>query len=176
MLQLTSPSSLLRVLGAAYVYALHQLGPWNLGMELHPWMILPMCLLNILWLHVPALWSGRVNLQLCVAHLEGTVQYFAILLLIVVYWGESLALSTQAALFLAWHVWQNLSSDWLPSPMLMQLTLCLNFALFVPAVWMHSSTEASSPDFICIHLACDMALMAFQCCIRIYAALFMGEA
>ena len=87
MLQLTSPSSLLRVLGAAYVYALHQLGPWNLGMELHPWMILPMCLLNILWLHVPALWSGRVNLQLCVAHLEGTVQYFAILLLIVVYWG-----------------------------------------------------------------------------------------
>jgi hypothetical protein len=130
------------------------------------------CMLSILSLHVHALCSGRIHLQLCVTQLEGVVLYYGMLLAATLFWNY---IGMQAGLYLCWHVWQNAGRDWLPSPWLMRASLSLCWLLFVPlasvmplASW-EKEDGLSRYEVLMGFLVCDAVLALFQGTIRLYA-------
>ena len=133
-------------------------------------MLLPMCMFCILIPHVPALWSGRVNLDACVGRLEASLLYFVLLQLLLLYCGSGLVLSTLAALCLGWHSVQGASREWIHSPLLLQTSITLFFVAFVPLLW---STHQPLVEKGWSHLMlCDLSLVLLEASLRVYGMLF----
>ena len=181
--------------------------------ELAPWL-LHICLLHILSLHLPSLfvYPHRVNLEQSIKYLEMYVQYFSVLCFMT-YWGSAIVVdglhhsyygiflrgsdpnpsscmlifTTQAVLYLVWHVLQKTihpAQPWIVSPRVMQIGLCAYALCVVPMVWMQSDYHFQCPDSLPVNnngktvgiwiqmyiatLVCDLSLVVSQCWIRIY--------
>lgn len=139
--------------------------------------ILQLCMVSVLSVHIPALWSGRVNLCACVARLEKGVLYFGILQTLCLVWGDGLAtVNTCAALSLAWYVWSNSHREWLPTPESMKVTLTVYFAVCVPLLWLISATPPEDTEITTVLLVtaclCDISLLCLECVLQAYARLW----
>lgn len=131
-------------------------------------------MVSILSLHLPALWSGQVNLQRCVSQLEKTVLYFGVLQMMVLWWGNGSAEeNAYAALCLSWYVWNNIGQEWLPTPELMKSTLVVYFVACVPILWLQSPKVAAWPPLsIPMLFLCDISLLALECISLAYGRLW----
>ena len=168
-----SPTPLTRVLVFGYIYALRKAHEAMEGWWVPPCAILQLCMLSVLSLHVPALWSGRVNLQRCITQLEQTIMYFSILHFMVVWWSDGSAVAyTTAALCLGWYVWSRISREWLPLPELMKTTLVLYFVGCVPLLWIQSPRPAVSHRPELYEFLCDISLVCFECTAHVYDRLW----
>jgi hypothetical protein len=140
-----------------------------------PCAILHLCMLSILCLHVPALWSKHVNQRACVTQLEKTSLYFAVLQSLVLgVGGDGSTMGyTLAALCLGWYVWQSLHQnrgEWLSAPKQMKQMLVLYFVGCVPAMWMWSPKEEPQ-RLVLLLLICDVSLVCSECVLQVYVRL-----
>ena len=172
---MSSPSSMIRIMGLGYITLLKHAHVIFKGWEIIPsCTILQLCMVSILSLHLPALWSGQVNLQRCVSQLEKTVLYFGVLQMMVLWWGNGSAEeNAYAALCLSWYVWNNIGQEWLPTPELMKSTLVVYFVACVPILWLQSPKVAAWPPLsIPMLFLCDISLLALECISLAYGRLW----
>lgn len=186
------PSAIARVWGLGYIYALQKTGPlvvvsdwWRLIILIikpeawwwvSPCMILQLCMLGILSLHLPALWSERVNRRTCVTQLEKTALYFAVLQgLMLMGWGNGSATEyTCAALCLGWYVGQSRKKrEWMSAPERMQYLLGVYFLGCVPILWlwMEDKGPYDNSSSVWVYVLCDISLVCLECALQVYARL-----
>jgi hypothetical protein len=179
-----APSAFARVFGLGYLFVLRQQQQrFALWPGLPPCAILYLCLLSVLSVHVPALWSGRVNLVRCVAQLEKVLLYFAVLqTVLLTLWGQgneedntgpSPTAYTCAAMCLGWYVWNSVGRDWLPTPASMKLSLVVYFAGCVPLLWLGAPSEAMPVEQpLTTACLCDVSLVCLACVLHAYGRLW----
>jgi hypothetical protein len=178
-----SPSALVRIFGFFYIQILNKLhlqcSEWLTQLCVPPAVILYFCMLSILSMHIPALWSKRINVHLCVMQLEKNLLYFGVLQTMILIWGNrSATVNSCAALCMAWYVWTNLKRDWLPMPENMKFNLVIYFIVCVPLLWLVMPLEKNSSALVENHqllvtvFLCDISLICLECVLQAYGRLW----